>query len=48
MNGWGRTHGVTQRVVEAESKAGETVQGPWETEMLKIKLKSLLSISLEI
>lgn len=46
--GWVRTHGITRWVVEAVPQAGETVQGPWETKMLKIKLKSLLSISLEI
>lgn len=43
--GWVRMHGVTRWEVEAGPNAGETVHGPWETKLLKFKLKSLLSIS---
>lgn len=43
--GWVRTHGVTRWEVEAGPNVGETVHGPWETKLLKFKLKSLLSIS---
>lgn len=45
--GWGRARGG-HMVVEAGSEAGEIAQGPWETKILKIKLKSFLTIFLDI